>query len=166
MNIPLNTLPFSPSTPSTYPVLQPSPLSADISYFPPGARLPIIPDIPAFIKPLPAKIGGDEIQYLAKKGALSLPTSGLRDELLKAYIEFVHPYMPILELCDFLHIVDSRNDRFGRISLILYQAVMFAGCAFIEMSHLYNAGYSSRKHARRDFFQKTRVSFGAVLIGF
>jgi hypothetical protein len=66
--------------------------------------------------------------------------------------------MPLLDLYEFLMIVESGNGTLGRISLILYQAVMFAGSAFCDMEHLHNAGYSSRKQARKDFFQKTRVS--------
>ena len=158
LNSPLNAsmLHFNPSTPSTYPILQPSPLSTESNYFA-GSRFPSV-EIPYFIKPLPPRIGPDEIQYLAKKGALTVPSTGLRNELLRAYIEFVHPYMPVLDLCDFVKAVESSNGQLGRISLILYQAVMFAGSAFIDMQHLYNAGYNSRKHARRDFFQRTRVS--------
>jgi hypothetical protein len=152
------SLNFNPSTPTNYPVLQPSPLSTDSTYFSPGSKFPLFPELPSFIKPLPPRIGADEVQYLAKKGALTLPHSGLRNELLQAYIEFVHPYMPVLDVCDFVTIVESGNSQFGRLSLILYQAVMFAGSAFIDMQHLYKAGYSSRKHARRDLFQRTRVS--------
>jgi hypothetical protein len=164
LNTSLNgSLQFTPSPSGGYPILQPSPLSADSSYFSPGSRFPIIPDIPYFIKPLPARIGPDEIQYLAKKGTLTVPTGALRNELLKAYIEFVHPYMPVIDLSDFVKIVESGDGQFGRISLILYQAVMFAGAAFIDMPHLYNAGYSSRKHARRDFFQRTRVRYSVCL---
>lgn len=86
-----------------------------------------------------------------------MPSAGLRNELLRAYIEFVHPYMPLLELYDFIMIVESGSGVLGRISLILFQAVMFAGSAFVDMQHLHNAGYLSRKEARKDFFQKTRV---------
>lgn len=52
--------------------------------------------LPRFIKPLPAKIGPDEISYLEKKGALTVPKGTLRSEMLRAYVEFVHPYMPLL----------------------------------------------------------------------
>jgi len=122
-----------------------------------GHRISAAENIPYFIKPLPARIGPDEAEYLEKKGALTVPTHGLRNELLKAYIEFVHPYMPLIDLYDFVMIVESGNGTLGRISLILFQAVMFAGSAFVDMSHLHNAGYLSRKEARKDFFQKTRV---------
>jgi len=129
----------------------------DQSFF---SRAPVLTDtanLPYFIKPLPARIGPDEIAYLGKKGALTVPSVGLRNELLRAYIEFVHPYMPLLELYDFVMIVESGSGVLGRISLILFQAVMFAGSAFVDMHHLHNAGYMSRKEARKDFFQKTRV---------
>lgn len=114
-------------------------------------------DLPPFIKPLPAKIGPDEVAYLEKKGALTIPQGTLRSEMLRAYIEFVHPYMPLLELHEFLAIIDKPDGSNGKVSLILFQAVMFAGSAFIDMHHLRAVGYSNRKEARKDFFQKTRV---------
>lgn len=116
-------------------------------------------NLPLFIKPLPAKIGPDEVAYLEKKGALTVPTGTLRSEMLRAYIEFVHPYMPLLELRDFLMTIDQADGSLGKVSLILFQAVMFAGSAFIDMHHLRAAGYATRKEARKDFFQKTRVSY-------
>jgi len=70
--------------------------------------------------------------------------------------------MPVLDLHDFVMIIDSGNGALGRISLILYHAVMFAGCAFVDMHHLYNAGYTSRKQARKEFFNKTRVSYHPI----
>jgi hypothetical protein len=135
-----------------------SPISTDsvAGFFPPS-RISAVANLPYYIKPLPARIGADEAAYLEKKGALTVPSVGLRNELLKAYIEFVHPYMPLLDLYDFISIIESGNGTLGRISLILFQAVMFAGSAFVDMPHLQNAGYLTRKDARKDFFQKTRV---------
>jgi hypothetical protein len=116
-------------------------------------------DLPPFIKPLPSKIGPDEVAYLEKKGALTLPKPTLRSEMLRAYVEFVHPYMPLLDLHDFLAVIDRPDGSLGRVSLILFQAVMFAGSAFVDMHHLRTAGYVTRKEARKDFFTKTRVSY-------
>ncbi|UPX11112.1 uncharacterized protein EKO05_0001735 [Ascochyta rabiei] len=115
--------------------------------------------LPRFIKPLPNKIGPEEISYLEKKGALTVPKGTLRSEMLRVYIEFVHPYMPLLDLHDFLTIIDRSDGSKGKVSLILFQAVMFAGSAFVDMSHLRSAGYATRKEARKDFFQKTRILY-------
>jgi hypothetical protein len=123
-----------------------------------GAKFGAVANLPYFIKPLPSKIGPDEYSYLEKKGALSVPSVHLRNELIGAYIDYVHPYMPLVDIHEFVTIVESGNGTLGRVSLILYQAVMFAGSAFCDMQHLYNAGYTSRKQARKDFFIRTRVS--------
>ncbi|KAI9772833.1 MAG: hypothetical protein M1840_008715 [Geoglossum simile] len=116
--------------------------------------------LPAYIKPLPVRIAPDDVEYLAKKGALTIPEVSLRNELLRSYLEYVHPFMPLLELHDFLSIVERGN---GKLSLLLFQAVMFAGTAFVDMSHLENAGYKTRKAARKVFFQKTRVRMNQFL---
>ncbi|KAF2463128.1 uncharacterized protein BDR25DRAFT_347359 [Lindgomyces ingoldianus] len=124
-----------------------------------GPKTSTVADLPLYIKPLPARIGPDEVAYLEKKGALTVPKSTLRNEMLRAYVEFVHPYMPLLDLHDFLPIVDRPDGSLGKASLILFQAVMFAGSAFVDMRHLRNAGYATRKEARKDFFQKTRLLY-------
>ncbi|KAH6416953.1 hypothetical protein HBI14_106720 [Parastagonospora nodorum] len=116
-------------------------------------------DLPRFIKPLPSKIGPDEISYLEKKGVLTVPKGTLRSEMLRAYVEFVHPYMPLLDLHDFLKMIDKQDGSNGKVSLILFQAVMFAGSSFVDMQYLHTAGYATRKEARKDFFQKTRILY-------
>ncbi|KAH7080312.1 cutinase transcription factor 1 alpha [Paraphoma chrysanthemicola] len=143
----LPTMPFTPFSENRAPFFGNMPQKASAS------------DLPQFIKPLPAKIGPEEISYLEKKGALTVPKGALRSEMLRAYVEFVHPYMPLLDLHDFLTVIDKSDGSNGKVSLILFQAVMFAGSAFIDMEHLRIAGYATRKEARKDFFQKTRILY-------
>ncbi|OJD16511.1 hypothetical protein AJ78_03324 [Emergomyces pasteurianus Ep9510] len=114
--------------------------------------------LPNFIRPLPAKFQSDDIAFLESKGALTIPNQELRNELMKSYLQFVHPYMPLLELDDFLRTI-ARNDGSRRMSLLLFQAAMFAGTAFISMKHLIEAGYESRKEARKAFFQRARLLY-------
>jgi hypothetical protein len=115
--------------------------------------------LPDYIKPLPQRMTSVDIDYLFAKGALSLPDTPVRNALLRAYLEFVHPYMPLIEIHDFLQIVEDGTGESGKISLLLFQAVMFAGTAFVDMDFLRSAGYSNRKAARKAFFQKARVCF-------
>lgn len=121
--------------------------------------------LPAFVKPLPSRIASEDVKYLHMKGALSLPNHPLQTALLQAYVEYVHPYMPLVDLNEFLAIVNSREGLCGQVSLFLYQAVMFAATAFVDMKALREAGYSTRKAARRSFFQKTRVSLAVPPCG-
>ncbi|KAI9844111.1 MAG: hypothetical protein M1837_005825 [Sclerophora amabilis] len=120
------------------------------------------PLLPGYIKPLPPRIVSEDVAYLENKGALSIPETGLRNELLRAYVEFVHGYMPLLDLNDFLKIVDMGNGATGTLSLLLFQAVMFVGSAFVDLRHLQNAGFPTRKAARRAFFQRARVGLSLV----
>lgn len=114
--------------------------------------------LPGFIRPLPSKIAPEDVNYLHLKGALTLPSPSLQNALLRAYVEYVHPYMPLMELHDFLAAINSTDGLYGQISLFLYHAVMFASTAYVDVKYLKEAGYSSRKAARKAFFQKTRVS--------
>ncbi|KAH8690839.1 putative C6 transcription factor [Talaromyces proteolyticus] len=114
--------------------------------------------LPDYIRGLPQRLQRDDVEYLSAKGALTIPDTTLRNELLKAYIHYVHPYMPLLDLEEFLQVI-ARNDGIHRMSLLLFQAVMFAGTAFVDNEHLVNAGYSSRKVARKVFFQRARLLY-------
>jgi len=113
--------------------------------------------LPGYLKPLPQRMTSVDIDYLFAKGALSLPDIHVRNALLRSYLEFVHPYMPLIEIQDVLQIIHDGTGASGRISLLLFQAIMFAGTAFVDMEFLRRAGYSNRKSARKAFFQKARV---------
>jgi hypothetical protein len=121
--------------------------------------------LPAYLKPLPQRMTSADIDYLFAKGALSLPDIPVRNALFRSYFEFVHPYMPLVEIHELLEIVEEGTGATGRISLLLFQAIMFAGTAFVDMEYLRAAGYTNRKVARKAFFQKARVSAFTFLPG-
>ena len=114
--------------------------------------------IPPYLKPIPTRIGQDELTYLRKKGALSVPEIGLRNELLRSYLEYCHPFMPLLDMHEFLCIANATDGSAGKLSMFTFTAVMFVGTAYVDFSHLQKAGYNTRKEARKDFFHKARVS--------
>ncbi|CAH0053313.1 unnamed protein product [Clonostachys solani] len=115
--------------------------------------------LPPFVRPLPSKVAPEDVSYLHFKGALTLPTIALQNALLQAYVEYVHPFMPLMDIHEFLSIVNRRDGLNGQTSLFLYQAVMFSATAFVDMKYLREAGYPSRKSARKSFFQKTRLLY-------
>lgn len=125
--------------------------------------------LPGYLKPLPQRMTSADVDYLWAKGALSLPELPVRNALFRSYLEFVHPYMPLIEVHELLEIVEEGTGASGKISLLLFQAIMFAGTAFVDMEFLNSAGFSNRKVARKAFFQKARVrynshDYSAVLI--
>ncbi|KAF4338137.1 cutinase transcription factor 1 beta [Fusarium beomiforme] len=112
--------------------------------------------VPPGFKPLPTKVAAEDVRYLRSKGALSVPSVPLQSALLQAYVEYVNPCMP-LELFPFLNAVNAGDGRGEKVSLLMYQAVMFAATAFVDIEVLLEAGYANRKAARKSFFQKTRA---------
>lgn len=114
--------------------------------------------LPAYIRPIGPNIMSEDLAYLERRGALSIPEIGLRNELLRCYVQYVHPNLPLLNLQDFLAAV-NKNDVSDSLSLLLFQAVMFAGTGFIDMRYLVAQGYDTRKAARRAYFLKCKALY-------
>ena len=120
-----------------------------------GSNPPTV-DIPDYVTTLPERLDAADAQYIGAKGALCLPTARFRTELLKSYILWVHPQVPILDLKSFLGAI-ADNNGINAISLLLFHAVMFAGVAFVDISYIHQEGYTSRKAARDSLFQRAKV---------
>ena len=114
--------------------------------------------LPGYVRALPDKLLSEDVEYLDKKGALVIPETSLRNELLRSYAQFVHPFLPVIDLKEFLTPIEQ-NDSEHPISLLLFQAVMFAGTAYIDMRFLAANGYESRRAARKAFWQRTRLLY-------
>lgn len=113
--------------------------------------------LPSCFRPVPASISAIDAHSLESHGALALPPNALQANLLQAFAESVYPYMPVVDLVPFVNIVCSRTAYSGQVSLLLYQAVMFSAVAFVDVEHLREAGYQTRKIARQVFFDRARV---------
>ncbi|KAL4878271.1 fungal-specific transcription factor domain-containing protein [Aspergillus karnatakaensis] len=118
----------------------------------------ILDEEPRFLKPLPSRISSEDLEFLRFRGALTIPENGLRTELLRCYINWVHSFLPVLDLQNFLRCV-AENDPDGNVSLLLFQAVMFVATAFVDLKHLQAAGYTTRKSARNAFYTRLRLLY-------
>jgi hypothetical protein len=114
--------------------------------------------LPAYFNPVPDSIGEKDLEYLREKGVFSVPDTRLRDQLLEAYAVFVHGAIPVLSLPEFLGAIYSVNEQSEKLSFLVFNAVMFVASTCIEMKHLEAAGFSTRKEARRAFWERARVS--------
>lgn len=142
---------------SAQPLPSPAQMSQGKQYFPaPPNRSEIV--LPQYIQPIPLKIMREDLDYLQMKGAFTIPDVAFRNELLRCYVQYVHPYLPIVNLGDLLAAIE-KNQTSDSISLLLFQAVMFAGTAYIDMRYLVAQGYVTRKAARKAFFQKVKLLY-------
>lgn len=142
---------------SAQPLPSPAQTSLGKQCFPSPANRPEIV-LPQYIQPIPPRIMREDLEYLQKKGAFLIPENGFRNELLRCYVQYVHPYLPIVDLKDLLTTIE-RNQTSDNVSLLLFQAVMFAGTAYIDMRYLVAQGYVTRKAARKAFFQKVKLLY-------
>ncbi|EXJ87210.1 hypothetical protein A1O3_04169 [Capronia epimyces CBS 606.96] len=111
--------------------------------------------LPRFIRKIPTRLAAEDVEYLQRKGAFVIPDTALRNELLRCYVQFVHPYMPVLDLQDFLSAIEQ-NEPANAVSLMLFQAVMFAATPYVAARTLAAHGYSNRRMARRSFYLRIK----------
>lgn len=71
-------------------------------------------------RPLPS----DDLEYLEKKGAFKLPSSAACRSLIRTYFQFVHPFVPVVDICDFFQ--HYRDDEPAKTSLLLLWSMFFA----------------------------------------
>lgn len=135
-------------------LLQPS-----ITTFTPPPEDACFEEMPACFQPFPEHLAARDIEYIRSKGALCVPHRRLRNEVIRCYVEYMHPYMPLLDVNELLQIADPSIDASmtPKYSLLLFQCVMFAAVAFVDEALVKEVGYDSLKLARKAFYQKTRV---------
>lgn len=68
--------------------------------------------------------------------------------------------MPIIDIPLFIAPITRPKSDTQPLSLILFQAVMAMGVAFVDIEYLTSRGYQSRKAARTAFFDRPRLLYG------
>lgn len=114
-------------------------------------------NMPKYARPIPDRLGLDEIYYLNRKGALFVPDGAVLAEMLRCFVEYVHYSNPVIELHDFLEAIKSNGDGTGRVSLLVLQAMLYAASAFVGIQCLRNIGHKTRKEARQHLYSKVKV---------
>lgn len=134
----------------------PPQLSVNVPVYAPVAPSPF--GLPDFIAPMtPGRLRGEDLEYLQRKGCFDLPAVPFRRKLIRAYVEHVHPTLPVLDIHWFLEVMSGHRPGGRLISLLLFQAVMFAASTFVEAQDVQAAGYPSRAHARQALFERAKV---------
>lgn len=99
----------------------------------------------------------ENVAFLRKRGALSLPDNRLRNALLTSYVDYVYTYAPTIDLLPFLDIINDREGEHGKVSLLLLRAILFSGVAYVDFHYLAAAGFKTRRQARKEFYKVCRL---------
>ncbi len=108
--------------------------------------------LPNYITPIPKCIANEDLQYLNSRGTFDIPDRKERDQLLRAYASWVHPFAPMLDLEQTLTAIFSDGEK-GTISLVVFQSMVFAASAHIPL----DGRRGSRKRMRRIFYERARL---------
>lgn len=114
--------------------------------------------LPSFIAPLSARVPSEDIDILARKRAFVVPEPDLQFEILRGYLFSVQPFLPVLDAREFISAMLSNGEK-GKISLLLFQAVMFAGLHSLQPSIIQRLGFETTKQAREAFFNRVRILY-------
>lgn len=127
-----------------------------------GDRTDLLPSpdlstLPEYITPLREDLDQDVLQLLQRRAALTVPSKEVVHELLRGFVLYVYPLLPLLDLGSFLDAVAGINRT--TISLVLFQAVMFASVMFTDLAHLQHEGFPNHKVARKVFFDRVKLLY-------
>ncbi|OAP54960.1 hypothetical protein AYL99_10660 [Fonsecaea erecta] len=103
----------------------------------------------------PRVLAPEDLEYLERKGALSLPADHICDQLLRSYFQHVQPLTPILDTRSFLDQYVSGNPQ--RPGVLLMYSIFFAAANFADPSTLDAAGFPSRKALKRAMYQRAKA---------
>ena len=89
-----------------------------------------------------------------------LPETEIVFELLRCYFQYVHPFLPILNISEVLLKAASNDEHVG--SLLMY-SIFLAAASYVEPSTLERAGFPSRKSMKQYFYQRAKEIYDAQL---
>ncbi|KAJ9604752.1 hypothetical protein H2200_010866 [Cladophialophora chaetospira] len=112
-------------------------------------------NLPTFIARPQQVLRPEELRFLEDSGALTVPHSDLRDQLLLSFVLYVDPHLPVVDIQALLDAIEGRSS--DPVSLLLFQAVMFAGSHFVDMGFLEEVGFKTRVVAKTYYFRQIKV---------
>ncbi|PLB44143.1 hypothetical protein P170DRAFT_479914 [Aspergillus steynii IBT 23096] len=101
----------------------------------------------------------DDLAYLAAKGCLSVPDKTLIEDFLRGYFLHIHPYVPILDEAEVWDLYRQRDedDSSRRMSLLLFQAILFASCPYVSVEIIRKCGFQDKRSARNAFYNRAKI---------
>ncbi|PKY00035.1 hypothetical protein P168DRAFT_337206 [Aspergillus campestris IBT 28561] len=102
----------------------------------------------------------EDLAFLASKACLSVPDKTVIDDFVRQYFLHIHPSMPVLDEAAFWDMyLHPGEDVDGRVSLFVFQALLFVSCAHVPLETLQQCGFKDKRDARNSFYRRTKYLF-------
>ncbi|OQU97001.1 Fungal specific transcription factor domain-containing protein [Cladophialophora immunda] len=99
----------------------------------------------------------EDLEFLRKKGCLSLPAASICQELISRYFHLVHPFIPVIHTSRFFE--DFTKPRLEAANLLVLWSVFFAAASFVDAHIIKKAGYASRKDMKLAMYRRAKYIF-------
>ncbi|KAJ6005224.1 Transcription factor, partial [Penicillium sp. IBT 35674x] len=99
----------------------------------------------------------EDINYLSIKGSLNIPSHHTTRELVEDYFKRIHPMLPVLDEAQFWRAF--RGDPAEKISLFVFQALIFAISPFMSLNTLHECGFVDKRDARKQLYNRAKLLF-------
>jgi hypothetical protein len=109
-----------------------------------------------------SKVQQDDVRYLEFTGSLHIPTRSVLDEIVREYFLHVHPVLPVVDERTFWTMYNDSMmdlDRPGKLSLFVFQSMLFAAAATVSLAALRCCGFISVRQARDTFYRRAKTIF-------
>ncbi|KAL2861204.1 Zn(II)2Cys6 transcription factor [Aspergillus lucknowensis] len=105
-----------------------------------------------------ATLDREDLAFLASKGCLSVPEESVLDEFVRQYFLHIHPGSPVIDEAEFWRVY--RNPAAGKkISLFVFQAILFAGSPYISTQTIRKCGFTDKRNARNTLYKRVKILY-------
>ncbi|KAL2704616.1 hypothetical protein AAEP93_005687 [Penicillium crustosum] len=106
-------------------------------------------------------IQAHDLNFLELQGCLRVPTRDLLYELVQQYFLHVHPILPLMNEGDFwdLYFHSTDGPPTKPISLLVFQAMLFAACNFLSASTVHSLGFPSIRVMRASYYRHAKLLY-------
>ncbi|KAL7934739.1 fungal-specific transcription factor domain-containing protein [Trichoderma chlorosporum] len=98
-----------------------------------------------------------DIRFMQLNGCFDLPPMPILNEFVRMYFLHVHPIVPLIEEGEFWESFSCTNGE--KISLLVFQAMIFAACAFIPGAIAEATGFDCPRSATAAFYKKAKILY-------
>jgi hypothetical protein len=109
-----------------------------------------------------SEVQPDDVRYLEFTGSLHIPTRSVLDHFVREYFLHVHPVLPVVDERAFWGMYDDspmKIENSLRLSLFVFQSMLFAACATMPLEVLRCCGFGSVRQARETFYRRAKTIF-------
>ncbi|KAG7040727.1 fungal specific transcription factor domain-containing protein [Colletotrichum scovillei] len=103
-----------------------------------------------------------DYRFLEQQGCLHIPTPTILDGFVRHYFLYVHPILPIIDEGAFWDVYYQRPKSQpcdDKISLLLFQSMLFSCCNFLPQTTLTQLGLGTTRKARAMFYRRAKLLF-------